>query len=302
MDRFQSLQLFNRIVELGSFTAAAEILDLPRATATHAIKQLESRLGVRLLDRTTRQVRPTPDGQAFYERSKRILADLEDAELSLSTRMDNPTGTLRLDVHGVHATMIILPRFAEFRARYPNIDVVLSSGDRLVDLVREGIDCVIRAGQPRDSSLAIRKLAELPEIICASPEYLERYGAPEHPRELAQHAGVGFFSRGNDSRYPFSVVLDGEVQTFQARGWMSVSDAECYTSAALAGCGLIQAPQFRLEAYIKAGRLVQVLPQWQCPAIPVSALYPSHHQQSPRVRVFIDWVRELYAERFDNVS
>src|SRR5690606_15469534 len=145
-------QLFNRIVELGSFTEAAEMLNLPRATATHAIKQMESRLGARLLDRTTRHVKPTLDGQAFYERSKRVLAELEDAEASLSTHVANPRGTLRLDVHGVHATMILLPRITEFRERYPNIDVVLSSGDRLVDLVKAGIELVVRAGRPRDSS------------------------------------------------------------------------------------------------------------------------------------------------------
>jgi len=298
MDRFAALQLFNRIVELGSFTEAAEVLDIPRATATHAIKQLESRLGVRLLDRTTRQVKPTLDGQAFYERSKRVLAELEDAEMSLSTHVANPHGTLRLDVHGAHATAIILPHITEFRERYPNIDVVLSSGDRLVDLVKEGVDCVVRAGHPRDSSLVVRKLASLPEIICASPAYLERYGTPQHPCELEAHHGIGFFTRGNDNRYPFTVIIDGKVTEFESSGWIRVSDADCYTSAALAGCGLIQVPRFRLEEHLNAGRLVQVLQAWRCPDMPVSVLYPSHRQLSPRVRVFIDWARELYAEKF----
>lgn len=298
MDRFVALQLFNRIVELGSFTDAAEMMGIPRATATHAIKSLESRLGARLLDRTTRQVRPTLDGQAFYERSKHILAELEDAESSLSTHIAHPHGTLRLDLHGVHATRIIIPRITEFRERYPDIDLVISSGDRLVDLVKEGIDCVVRAGQPRDSSLVARKLADMPEIICASPEYLARHGTPAHPRDLEAHQGIRFFSRGNDSRYPFTVILDGKVQEFEASGWVSVSDAECYTSAALAGCGLIQVPRFRLEEHLEAGRLVQVLSHWPCPDLPVCALYPFHRQLSPRVRVFIDWVRELYEEKF----
>ena len=298
MDRFDAMQLFIRIVELGSFTDAAGALNLPRATATHAIKQLEKRLGARLLDRTTRQVAPTLDGQAFYERSKRVLAELEDAETSLSTHVTDPHGTLRLDLHGAHATMIILPRIAQFRERYPNIDVVISSGDRLVHLVREGIDCVVRAGQPRDSSLVVRKLADMEQIICASPEYLSRYGTPVHPGELPQHQAIGFFSRGNDSRYPFSVMMDGQEAQFEASGWMSVSDAECYTSAALAGCGLIQVPRFRLQAHLQAGRLVQVLADWPCPDLPVCALYPFHRQLSPRVRVFIDWARDLYSEKF----
>src|SRR5690606_12077521 len=173
------------------------------ATATNAIKDLEKRLGARLLERTTRQVTPTLDGQAFYERCIRVLAELEDAESSLSTQVANPRGMLRLDLHGAHATMIILPHIAAFRERYPNIDLEISSGDRLVHLVREGIDCVVRAGHPRDSSLVARKLADLEQVICASPAYLSRYGTPMHPEELPQHQGVGFFSRGNDNRYPF---------------------------------------------------------------------------------------------------
>ncbi|MCO4862337.1 LysR family transcriptional regulator [Cupriavidus sp. WGlv3] len=298
MDRFDALQLFTRIVELGSFTRAASALDMPRATATHAIKELEARVGARLLERTTRQVRPTLDGQAFYERGKRVLQALEDAETSLSTQVADPRGTLRLDLHGTHATLIILPRIGEFRARYPHIDLVISSGDRLVDLIGEGIDCVVRAGRPRDSSLVARRLAEMPEVLCASPAYLAAHGTPRHPSELAEHVGVGFFSRNHDSRYPFTLTVDGEVRAFRASGWVSVSDAECYTSAALAGCGLIQVPRFRVEDHVRAGRLVPVLEAWPCPDLPVSALYPFHRQLAPRVRVFVDWVAGIYAERF----
>ncbi|WP_028601262.1 LysR family transcriptional regulator [Ottowia thiooxydans] len=298
MDRFDALQLFSKIVELGSFTEAASVLNVPRATATHTIKALENRLGARLLDRTTRQVKPTLDGQAFYERSKRVLAELEDAEASLSTHVANPRGILRLDLHGAHATAIILPRIGEFRQRYPYIDIAISSGDRLVDLVKEGIDCVVRAGEPRDSSLVVRSLANMPQIICASPAYLAQAGTPMHPQDLAAHQGIGFFSRGSDSRYPFSVTLNGQVTEFNAAGWMSVSDSDCYLSAALSGCGLIQLPRFRLEEHLQAGRLVQVLAEWPCPQLPVCALYPFHRQLSPRVRVFIDWASELYREKF----
>lgn len=301
MDRFDALQLFTRIVELGTFSGAANALNIPRATATHAIKELESRLGVRLLERTTRQVRPTVDGQAFYERSKRVLAELEDAETSLSAHLDDPRGTLRLDLHGTHATMIILPRIGEFHRRYPRIELAISSGDRLVDLVREGIDCVVRAGVPRESSLVARRLANMPEVICASPQYLAQHGTPRHPDEIARHQGVGFFSRNHDYRYPFTVRIDGEVAEYQPRGWITVSDAECYTQAGLAGCGLIQVPRFRIEDHLRAGRLVQVLSDWPCPALPVSALYPSQRQLAPRVRVFVDWVAALYEERFGPV-
>lgn len=298
MDRFNALQLFTRIVELGSFTEAAAQLAMPRATATHTIKALEARLGVRLLERTTRQVRATLDGQAFYARSKRILRDLDDAENALSHEDSNPRGVLRLDLHGVHAAEIILPRIGEFRARYPDLELTISTGDRLVDLVREGIDCVLRVGQPRDSSLVVRPLAELDEVICASPDYLARYGVPAHPLELAEHQAVRFFSKGSDDHYPFSVLHDGRVLQVPARGPIAVSDAWAYTSAALAGCGLIQAPRFRLEQHLEAGRLRQVLSAWRCPSVPVCALYPFHRQLSPRVRVWIDWLTTLYRERF----
>lgn len=302
MDRFDALQLFTRIVELGTFSGAANALNIPRATATHAIKELEARLGVRLLERTTRQVRPTLDGQAFYERSKRVLAELENAETSLSSHAADPRGTLRLDLHGIHAAMIILPRIDEFHRRYPHIELAISSGDRLVDLVGEGIDCVVRAGVPRESSLVARRLANLPEIICASPAYLERHGTPRHPDELAQHQGVGFFSRNHDYRYPFTVRIDGEVAEYLPRGWITVSDAECYTQAGLAGCGLIQVPRFRLEDHLRAGRLVQVLADWPCPELPISVMYTSQRQLAPRVRAFVDWVAALYEERFGSLK
>lgn len=298
MDRLDTLKLFTRIIELGSFTQAAGALDIPRATATHAIKQLEARLGARLLERTTRQVRPTFDGQAFYERCRHVLRELEDAESALSTAASDPRGTLRLDLHGSHATLIILPRIAEFHARYPHIELVISSGDRLVDLVREGIDCVVRAGNPRDSSLVARRLALMPEVVCASPNYLARHGTPRHPEELATHQAVGFFSSQQDIRYPFTFQIDGQTREYDLGGWMRVNDAESYVACALSGCGLIQLPRFHVEGHLRAGRLVEVLADWPAPGLPVSVLYPYHRQLSPRVKVFVDWASGLYAEHF----
>ncbi|VFR80227.1 Transcriptional regulator [plant metagenome] len=298
MDRLDTLQLFVRIVELGSFTLAAQAQGIPRATATHAIKALETRLGARLLERTTRQVRPTLDGQAFHARCLRVLQELDDAESALRATAESPRGTLRLDLHGVHATHVILPRIGEFHARHPRIELIISCCDRLVDLVGEGIDCVVRAGQPRDSTLVARRLANMPEILCASPDYLARHGTPQHPDELPAHQAVGFFSRGNASRYPFTVWMDGDIASFEAKGWMRVSDAHSYAEAALAGCGLIQVPRFRVAPFLEDGRLVQVLPQWQCPDLPVSAMYPFHRQLAPRLRVFVDWLAEIYVARF----
>ncbi len=302
MDRFQSMQLFTRIVELGSFTRAAGALDIPRATATHAMKELEARLGTRLLERTTRQVRPTLDGQAFYERCVHLLADLEDAESSLRTVATNPRGTLRLDLHGTHATRIVLPRIDEFRNRYPQIDLVISSGDRLVDLVREGIDCVVRAGTPRDSSLVARRLAVMPEVICASPEYLQYFGTPSHPDELSAHQAVGFFSSSHDRTYPFELVVEGQAREFELTHWVAVNDAESYVACALRGCGLIQLPRYHVEDELREGRLVEVLSAWPSTGMVVSAMYSHHRQLSPRVRVFVDWVVSVYASKFGSAE
>lgn len=302
MDKFDALQLFIRIIELGSFTRAANGLDIPRATATLAIKELERQLGARLLERTTRQVRPTLDGQAFYERCKKILADLDDAQSSLSTVMANPRGTLRLDLHGSHATRIILPNIQAFKRRYREINLVISSGDRLVDLVSEGVDCVIRAGHPRDSSLVAKRMAMMPQVVCASPGYLAEHGTPTSPQQLTEHQAVGFFASNHDIRYPFSFVMEGCVVEMELGGWISVSDAECYCACALSGCGLIQVPRFRVEQYLASGQLVEVLGDWASPAMPVSALYPYHRQLSPRLKVFVEWVSGLYAEHFGPLS
>ena len=299
MDRLATLSLFTRIVETGSFSRAAAGLDIPRPTATNAIKALETRLGVRLLERTTRQVRPTLDGQAFYDRCVHVLGELDDAEATLRQVASRPRGTLRVDLHGTHATQVVLPRIDDFHARYPDIALVVSSGDRLVDLVREGVDCVIRAGTPRDSSLVARPLARMQQILCASPDYLARAGTPRHPSDLAEHQMVKFFSSaGAATSYPLTLRVDGEWRDFLLAGWVSVSDAENNVVCALQGCGIVQLPRFHVEAELRAGRLVEVLGEFASPALPLWAMYPYRTHLSPRVRVFVDWVRQLYEERF----
>ena len=298
MDHLDALHLFTRIVEQRSFGRAADQLDVPRATATHAIKQLEARLGTRLLERSTRHVRPTPDGDAFYERCVHVLSELEDAEASLRHAASNPRGILRVDMHGTHATGIVLPRIREFRERYPNIDIVISSEDRLVDLVREGIDCAIRGGAVRDSSLVARRLAVIPEVTCASPDYLARFGTPQHPSELAAHQAVQFFNSSGGRTYPFEFTIDGKVREVELNGWLTVNYAESYVVAARNGCGLIQLPRYHVEDDLRSGHLIEVLADFSGPGFPITALYPHRRQLSPRVRIFLDWVGQLYEEAF----
>ena len=298
MDRLDTLQLFTRIVEQNSFSRAADLLGIPRATATHAIKALETRLGTRLLERTTRHVRPTLDGQAYYERCVQVLSDLDDAEAVFRQGASSPHGVLRVDMSGTHATRVVLPRIEEFHALYPDVELVLSSGDRLVDLVREGVDCVIRAGAPRDQSLVARRLALMPQAIVASPDYLAAHGTPRHPDQLAAHQVVGFFASSGALDYPLELDVDGAARRFDLPGWLSVNDAENYVLGALRGCGLIQVPRFHIEQELADGRLVEVLGAWRSPDFPLSALYPYRRQLSPRLRVFVDWIAGLYRERF----
>jgi DNA-binding transcriptional LysR family regulator len=298
MDRFDAMRLFTRIVDLGSFTQAAAALDMPRATATHAIKELEARLHVRLLERTTRQVRTTVDGQAFYERCRHLLRDLEDAEASFAELAVNPRGRLRIDIHGAPANDIVLPRIAEFHARYPHIELAVGSGDRLVDLVREGVDCVVRAGEPKDSSLVTRRLALIPQVTVASPGYLAAHGTPLQPSDLTSHWGVNFFSSSRPDVFPYVFTVDGRPESHMLRDWISVNSADSYKTCAEQGCGIIQVPRFHVERQLREGRLVEILAHTPCPPMVYSVLYPHHRQLSPRVRVFIDWITALYAEYF----
>lgn len=298
MDRLDALQLFTKIVELGSFSRAAGALGIPRATATHAIKQLETRLQTRLLERTTRQVRPTLDGRAFHERCVHALSELEEAENALRHVAANPRGTLRVDMASVHAAHVVLPRIDEFHKRYPGIDLVVSSSDSLIDLIGEGVDCVVRAGVPRDSTLVARRLALMPQVLCASPEYLDAHGLPTHPRHLSTHQAVGFFARGNEVDYSVELLVEGKRQAFTLRGWMATNDAESYRACALRGCGLIQLPRYHVQTHLDDGSLIEVLAAWASPDMPLSALYPQHRQLSPRVRVFIDWLAQVYEDRF----
>jgi DNA-binding transcriptional LysR family regulator len=298
MDRLDTLQLFTRIVEQASFGRAADLLGIPRATATHAIKALETRLGTRLLERSTRHVRPTLDGQAYYERCVQVLSDLDDAEAAFGHVAASPRGVLRVDMSSAHATRIVLPRLAEFHALYPDIELVISSGDRLVDLVREGVDVVIRAGAPGDVDLVARPLAAMPQVVCASPAYLSAFGTPAHPDALPEHRAVRFFASQGGRDYPFELLVDGQPKRYDVGGWLAVNDSESYALGALHGAGLIQLPRFHVEDELRDGRLVEVLAGWASPPMALSALYPYRRQLSPRVRVLVDWLAGLYRERF----
>lgn len=295
MDRFDALKLFMRIVERRSFTLAAQDLGLPRSTVTEAVKQLEARLGARLLQRTTRHVSPTLDGEAYYRRCLTIIADMEDAEAAFSDA--KPRGLLRVDVHGTLARHFMLPGLPEFLRQYPDLRLHIGEGDRLVDLVREGIDCVLRVGDLQDSSMVARRIGMLDEVTCASPAYLARFGTPHTPDDLEGHQMIGFVSSASGSVMPLEVTIGGAIRLITLPTPLTVAGAETLLGAALAGLGLIQVPRYRLKPYFADGTLVELLKDYPPTPTPVSLLYPHSRQLSPRVRVFRDWLTKEFAAR-----
>jgi len=292
MDRLEVMRLFTRIVERQSFTLAAQDLELPRSTATQAIKELEKRLGVRLLQRTTRHVRSTLDGEAFYQRCVAILGEVEDAEAVFSNA--KPSGLLRVDVHGTLARHFVLPALPAFLAEYPDLQLHLGEGDRLVDLVREGVDCVLRVGDLKDSAMVGRRVAMLEEVTCASPDYLARYGVPATVDDLKGHCAIGFMSSATGATLPLEFLINGQLRNVVLPATLTVAAAETYVAAARLGLGLIQVPRYHIAADLDSGTLVKVLAEYPPAPTPVSLLYPHSRQLSPRVRVFIDWLtREM---------
>ncbi len=292
MDRISVMRLFVRIVERGSFTQAARDLQVPRPTATHAIQRLEGNLGVRLLERTTRNVRPTLDGALYAERCVRLLADLDDVESVF--RNGEPRGPLRVDMQGTIARVFVLPALPAFIARYPGVSLSLSEGDRMVDLITEGVDCVVRAGELSDSSLIGRRITSFEQLTLASPAYIEGSGIPATPDDLGGHRMVAYTASRTGQPYPLEFRKDGREWEVSLPYAVVVRGAEIYTASGLAGLGLIQVPRYRVEHHVAAGRLVPVLESFPPPPMPVSVLYPQNRHLSSRIRVFIDWLTELF--------
>jgi DNA-binding transcriptional LysR family regulator len=295
MDRFDSMNLLVRVVERQSFSGAASDLGLPRSSATLAIKQFEERLGVRLLHRTTRQVTPTLEGEIYYKRCKAILAEIEDAEAALTGR--EIRGLLRIEVHGPMARTFILPELPAFLKRHPALTLHIGEGDRFVDIVREGFDCVIRGGEIADSDMIVRRLGLAQEATFASPAYLEGHGTPRSLEDLRGHEMIGFASSRTGQVLPLEFTVDGEIRTMMLSCRITVTNTDTYANLARLGFGLMQAPRYRYAEDLAAGTLVEVLHEHPPSPTPISVLYPKSRQLSPRVRVFIDWLVEVVAPK-----
>lgn len=295
MDRLAAMRGFVRIVERRSFTRAAADLGLSPAMATLLVQQLEAHLGMTLLHRTTRRVSPTLDGAAYYERCVGWLAELDDIEAAFSQRRRQPRGRLRIDLPSSLGRVLVMPALPDFCQRYPDLELVISADDRPVDVIGEGIDCVLRGGPVHDEGLAVRALGALVQITCASPAYLERQGLPAGLDDLSGHQLVHYRSLRSGRRLPFEFCQAGEIRRLEPAGRLAVSGADLYVGAALAGLGLIQAPLYHLAAHLAAGRLQEVLPDQRPPGLPLAAVYPLASQTSPRVRAWVEWLDDVFA-------
>jgi LysR family transcriptional regulator, regulator for bpeEF and oprC len=294
MDRLQAMQVFTRVVDTNSFTRAAETLDLPRASVTTIIQNLEAFLGTRLMHRTTRRLSLTPDGAAYYERCVRILADVEDTEASFQSGTKKPHGKLRIDMPGSIGRLLVIPALCEFHTRYPDIDLQLGLTDRPVDLVQEGVDCVVRIGALQDSSLVARRIGLFEGVTCAAPSYIERAGMPASLEDLENHKAVNYFSSRTGRILDWAFMVDGKEVEVKMKGMVSVNDADAYVTCGLEGFGLIQPALFMVLPHLQSGQLVEVLPELKPLPMPISAVYPHSRHLSPKVRVFVDWIAELF--------
>nr|WP_181141103.1 LysR family transcriptional regulator [Xanthomonas arboricola] len=298
MDRFDAMQAFARVVETGSFTKAAETLHMSRASVTQLVQQLEARLRVRLLNRTTRQVHVTADGAAYYERVLRLLADMDDAETSLSDASALPRGRLRVDVPSPLARLILMPALPAFHARYPDIQLDMGVSDRRVDLIGEHVDCVVRGGTITDQSLIARRVGDLQAGVYAAPVYLQRLGMPAHPRELENtlHRCVGFMRWRSSKTVPYVMQRGSEAVHLQGRYVVASDDGNAYLAAGLAGMGVLWLPVYMARAHVASGELVPLFEDWRMEPMPLSIAFPPNRHVSAKLRVFIEWVSALMAE------
>jgi LysR family transcriptional regulator, regulator for bpeEF and oprC len=297
VDQLLAMRVFARVVETGGFSKAAESLNMPKPSVTKLVQGLEAHLQVRLLNRTTRRVALTSDGAAYYERSARLLAELDEIEASIGHARVNPRGRVRVDVSSTLADMILLPSLPGFLAQYPEMQVELSISDRISDLVGDNVDCAIRGGELNDSTLVARRIAELHWVTCASPAYLQRHGEPATPDDLSRgHFGVGYLLAHNGRLAPLELARGDERIELRLPYRVLVNDAQAAVVAACAGLGIVQTPRFTAQPHIDAGTLRPILERWTGSALPFHVVYPQNRHLSARLRVFVEWIAELFAQ------
>jgi DNA-binding transcriptional LysR family regulator len=278
------------VVESGNFARAADALGITTSAVSRAVARLESRIGVRLLDRTTRSVRLTDEGRHFYERVRPSLAAIEDAAITASGSTNIVRGRLRVDLDPVLSNLILPGRLGTFLARYPELSLECISRDQIGDLVGDGIDVAVRFGIPATSSLIVRKLAELQVITVASPDYLRREGHPKHPSELADHACIDLRDPRTRQPYDWEFHKGRTVLSVKSKSRLLLSDARTMLTECVAGTGVAQAFTVAVRDLLESGKLVELFPDWSDEKFPLYAYHPSRHHPAAKVRAFIEFI------------
>ncbi len=300
MDKLDQYRIFVQVAEMGSFIKAAHALEVPRASVSAAVQQLESAMGTRLLHRTTRQVRLTADGVQLLERVRLFLCDAEDIEQLFHASQRRISGRLNVDVPSRIARRLIAPALPGFLRRYPGLQLALGSTDRAIDLVHEGVDCAVRIGALHDSSLVARPLGHIALINCASPGYLREHGVPAGPDDLLQgHLSVGYASPSTGRELPWDYVVSGQERLVAVPSRVIVNNAESYIACCVAGMGLIQIPRFDVQHLLDRGELMEIMPGFRAASMQVSLVYPNRRQRSRRLNVFIEWFEALMRPYLD---
>ncbi|CAM3956577.1 LysR family transcriptional regulator [Bordetella tumulicola] len=295
MDRFDQYRVFVHVAEMGSFIKAAHALDLPRASVSAAVQQLETQIGARLLHRTTRRVRLTADGEQLLERVRPLLAEAESIDQLFQLSERQVSGRLSIDVPSRIARRLIAPALPGLLRQHPRLQLALGSTDRAIDLIQEGVDCAVRIGTLDNSSLVVRRLGHIALINCASPAYLREHDEPGHPDDLSNgHWAVGYASPVTGREVPWEYLMpDGKAYMIAIPSRVIANNAESYIACCLAGLGLIQIPRFDVQHLLDSGELVEVMPGYRAAAMSVSLLYPHRRQRSRRLAVFLEWFESL---------
>ncbi|WP_342119256.1 LysR substrate-binding domain-containing protein [Pseudoduganella sp. OTU4001] len=295
MDKLEGMRAFVRVVEAGSFTKAAETLDVSKTTVTQLVQQLEANLRIKLLNRTTRKVNVTTAGAAYYERVIRLLAELEDIENNILGESTVPRGLLRVDVPSPFANIILVPALPAFHARFPEIQLDIGASDRKVDLIGDNVDCVVRGGEIADGSLVARRIADLQLGVYAAPSYLREAGMPIHPDDL-HGAGHRIVHYRWTNGLPYAMEKSGERIKVGGRHFLAIDDGNAYLTAGLAGLGVLWLPQYMARAHVASGALIPLFTDWRIDPMPLHVAYPPDRYVRKQLRVFIDWIVDLMAQ------
>ena len=290
MNFIQQLHVFVAVVDNGSFSRAAEALRMARPGVTNAVNALEDEVGARLLQRTTRRSSLTTEGERFYDRATRLLMEISEAKNLFGGSSFKPRGRLRVDIPVALSRPLIIKRIPEFKKLYPEVDIILGVSDQPVDLIADGVDCVLRIGELAPTSMIARKIASITMVVCGSPEYLSANGTPETVEDLRSHQAVNYFSGRGHRPMAWALPGDTGLPQFALRSGIMINDTEAFVACAVNGLGLIQVPGLVVAEHLASGALVEMVPDMKTIRWPLSIMYPNRQHLAPQVRAFIDWV------------